>query len=100
MDVVDLGRYAGALVAIAGAAAVLWKLWSKAVGAVVDGAIERVRQAQLEADEDFAAAVAELHRRLDSIGRSVEDVRAQVFPNHGSSLRDRVDELYELVLRS
>ena len=100
MDLLDLGKYAAAVVAVSGAAAVLWRLFSKAVRSVVEGAIEQVRKAQMEADEDFASAVGTLHTRLDAIEDCLKDVRAQVYPNSGSSLRDRVDDLYELVLQS
>lgn len=97
IDLLDLGKYAAAVVALSGAGAVGWRVFAKAVKAVVEDAIDQLKRSQMEADEDFAATVVALHDRLDEIAECVREVRGQVFPNHGSSLRDKVDELYALV---
>lgn len=94
------GAIAGAVIAITGALALGWKAFIAAVESAIGSRIDRVVQQQHEQDSDFNNVVGVLSFRLERIEDCLKDVRAQVYPNSGSSLRDRVDELYELVLRS
>jgi hypothetical protein len=98
--VIQVGAVAGAVLAVSALAALGWKAFIAAVESAVGSRIDRVVQQQYEQDADFNDVVAGLSERLRSIESCLKDVRAQVYPNSGSSLRDRVDELYELVLRS
>jgi hypothetical protein len=98
--VVQAGAYAGAVIAISGVCVLAWKAFIAAVEGAIGSRIDRVRQQQFEQDADFADVIGALSVRLASIEDVLQDVRKQVYPNSGSSLRDRVDELYELVLRS
>jgi hypothetical protein len=98
--VVQAGAVAGAVLAVAGVAALAWKAFIAAVESAVGSRIDRVVQQQYEQDADFNLMVGDLSLRLGSIEEVVREVRAQVLPNSGSSLRDRVDALYELVLTS
>ena len=95
-----VGAAAGAILAITGVMALGWKAFIAAVESAIGSRIDRVVQQQHEQDADFTDVVAGLSERLAAIEACLKDVRAQVYPNSGSSLRDRVDELYELVLRS
>lgn len=96
----QVGAIAGAVIAISAALALGWKAFIAAVDTAIGSRIDRVVQQQHEQDADFNEIVGVLSERLGSIEACLKDVRAQVYPNSGSSLRDRVDELYELVLRS
>jgi hypothetical protein len=98
--VVQAGAIAGAVLALAGVAALAWKAFIAAVDTAIGSRIDRVVQQQHEQDADFNDIIGVLSERLTSIEEAVRDVRAQVYPNSGSSLRDRVDALYELVLTS
>jgi hypothetical protein len=96
----QVGAIAGAVIAISAALALGWKAFIAAVDTAIGSRIDRVVQQQHEQDADFNDIVGVLSERLAGIEACLKDVRAQVYPNSGSSLRDRVDELYELVLRS
>jgi len=98
--VIQTGAVAGAVLAVSGLIALAWRAFIAAVESAVGSRIDRVVQQQYEQDADFNQIVGDLSLRLGSIEEVVREVRAQVLPNSGSSLRDRVDELYELVLRS
>jgi hypothetical protein len=95
-----VGAGAGAILAISGVMALGWRAFIAAVETAIGKRIDRVVQQQHEQDEDFTGMVAVLSERLTGIESCLKDVRAQVYPNSGSSLRDRVDALYELVLTS
>jgi hypothetical protein len=95
-----VGAAAGAILAIFGVIALGWKAFIAAVESAIGSRIDRVVQQQFEQDADFNQALGEVALRLERIESCVGEVRAQVFPNSGSSLRDRVDALYELVLTS
>jgi hypothetical protein len=95
-----VGAGAGAILAISGVMALSWRAFIAAVETAIGKRIDRVVQQQHEQDEDFTGMVAVLSERLTGIESCLKDVRAQVYPNSGSSLRDRVDQLYELVLTS
>ena len=94
------GAVAGAILAISGVLALGWKAFIAAVESAIGQRIDRVVQQQHEQDADFADVVGALTERLGSIEACLKDVRAQVYPNSGSSLRDRVDQLYEMVAQS
>jgi hypothetical protein len=98
--VIYAGAVAGAVIAISGVAALAWRAFIAAVESAIGSRIDRVVQQQYEQDADFNETVAVLVGRLEGIETCLRDVRAQVYPNSGSSLRDRVDALYELVLTS
>jgi hypothetical protein len=98
--VVQFGAVSGAVLAIAGVFALGWKAFIAAVETAIGSRIDRVVQQQHEQDADFTDVIGQLTVRLASIEECLRDVRAQVYPNSGSSLRDRVDALYELVLTS
>jgi len=98
--VVQAGAIAGAVLAVAAVAALAWKAFIAAVESAVGSRIDRVVQQQYEQDADFNEMLALLTARLSGIEECLRDVKAQVYPNSGSSLRDRVDALYELVLTS
>jgi hypothetical protein len=95
-----VGAAAGAILAISGVMALGWKAFIAAVETAIGKRIDRVVQQQHEQDADFADVVGSITVRLGNIESCLQDVRAQVYPNSGSSLRDRVDALYELVLTS
>ena len=95
-----VGAVAGAVVAISAALAIGWKAFLAAVETAIGGRVDRVVQQQHEQDADFNEMIGEMAVRLAAIEQCLRDVRSQVFPNGGSSLRDRVDDLYEMVLRS
>jgi hypothetical protein len=97
---VQAGAVAGAVIAIAGVAALAWKAFIAAVESAVGSRIDRVVQQQYEQDADFNQALGDVAIRLQRIESCLSDVKAQVYPNSGTSLRDRVDALYELVLTS
>jgi hypothetical protein len=98
--VIHAGAVAGAIAAITGVAILAWKGFIAAVESAIGSRIDRVVQQQFEQDADFNQALGEVALRLERIEECVGEVKAQVFPNSGSSLRDRVDALYELVLTS
>lgn len=98
--VMTAGAVAGATLAIAGALTLAWKAFIAAVESAIGSRIDRVVQQQYEQDADFNGAIGDITLRLVGIEECLRDVRAQVYPNSGSSLRDRVDALYELVLTS
>jgi hypothetical protein len=98
--VIQVGAISGAIIAISGVGVLLWRTFIAAVEGAIGARIEHLRLQLAEQDEDFAATVTEVHRRLDAIHETVTEVRKQVLPNSGSSLRDRVDALYQLVLTS
>jgi hypothetical protein len=98
--VLTAGAYAGAVIAVAGVAALGWRAFIAAVETAIGSRIDRVVQQQYEQDSDFNLALGEVALRLGSIEACLSDVKAQVYPNSGSSLRDRVDALYQLVLES
>lgn len=101
MDAVAwVAAVAAAIVAVAGAARVLWRVFIAAVDRAIGERIDRVYTALGEQDGDFDDRIGQIHTRLDDIVECLGEVRAQVYPNSGSSLRDRVDELYELVVAS
>lgn len=101
MDAVAwIAAIAAMIVAVAGAARVLWRIFITAVDSAVGGRIDRIHTTIGEQDGDFDRRIDEIHTRLDAIAHCVAEVRSQVYPNSGSSLRDRVDELYELVASS
>jgi hypothetical protein len=77
-----------------------WKGFIAAVETAIGSRIDRVVQQQSEQDADFNQSLGEVALRLERIESCLADVKAQVYPNSGSSLRDRVDALYELVLTS
>lgn len=86
-----------AILAAAGVAALLWRLFKAAVDEAIGTRIDRIARAQEEQDADFHTAIGQISVRLDAVVRSLDDVRSQVYPNSGSSLRDRVDELHALL---
>jgi hypothetical protein len=94
------GAAAGAILAVAALAALAWKGFLLAVESAIGSRIDRVVQQQYEQDADFNGAIAVLVDRLQNIEAAVNDVRAQVYPNSGSSLRDRVDQLHLMVAGS
>jgi hypothetical protein len=94
------GAAAGAVIAIAGVAALAWKAFIAAVESAVGSRIDRVVQHQYEQDDDFNQMIGDMSVRLAGIEACLRDVRSQVFPNSGSSLRDRVDELHAMVAGS
>jgi hypothetical protein len=98
--VLTAGAYAGAVIAVAGLGAIAWRAFIAAVETAIGSRIDRVVQQQYEQDADFNVALGEVALRLSSIEACLSEVKAQVYPNSGSSLRDRVDALYELVLTS
>jgi cell division protein FtsN len=98
--IVQAGAFAGAILAVAAVAALAWKAFIAAVEGAIGSRIDRVVQQQYEQDADFNETLGALTERLSGIESCLRDVRAQVYPNSGSSLRDRVDALYELVLTS
>jgi hypothetical protein len=98
--VIQAGTVAGAVIAITAALALLWRGFIKAVESAVGERIDRVIQQQYEQDGDFNEIVAAVQARLEGIESCLRDVRSQVFPNSGSSLRDRVDELHAMVAGS
>jgi hypothetical protein len=91
---------AGAIVAVAGAAAILWRAFAAAVEQAIGAKLDSLAQRINEQDEDLAAHNAAVLAKLARVEECVDAVHKQVFPNGGSSLRDRVDELFELVLTS
>jgi demethoxyubiquinone hydroxylase (CLK1/Coq7/Cat5 family) len=91
---------AGAIVAVAGAAAILWRAFTAAVEQAVGAKLDSLARRIDEQDEDLAEHNRAVLANLRQIEACVEAVHKQVFPNGGSSLRDRVDELFELVLQS
>jgi hypothetical protein len=97
---VQVGAVSGAILAVAAVTALAWKAFLVAVESAIGSRIDRVVQQQYEQDADFNSAIGELVKRLQSIETAVKDVRAQVYPNSGSSLRDRVDELHAMVAGS
>jgi hypothetical protein len=96
----QVGAIAAAVVAISAALALGWKAFIAAVETAIGSRIDRVVQQQYEQDSDFNDVVAAMADRLAGIEDCLRDVKAQVYPNGGSSLRDRVDALYQLVLES
>jgi len=100
MELLTVGAYAGAVLAMAGAAALLVGLFKKAVEESVSGKLDALQRQLNEADEDLASHNAIVMGKLNRLESCLADVKAQVYPNSGSSRRDRVDELYELVLSS
>lgn len=98
--ILTAGAYAGALVALAGAVGLGVSLFKKAVRETVSSRLDSLERKLHEADEDLAAHHALILGKLNRLEETVTEVKGQVFPNSGSSLRDRVDELYELVLSS
>jgi len=99
-SVIQAGAIAGAVIAVSAVAALAWRGFIAGVETAIGSRIDRVVQQQYEQDADFNQMVGDLSLRLAGIDEVLRDVRAQVYPNSGSSLRDRVDELYELVLKS
>jgi hypothetical protein len=97
---IQAGAVAGAVLALAAVAALGWKAFIAAVESAIGSRIDRIVQQQHEQDADFNEMLAALTARLAGIESCMRDVKAQVYPNSGSSLRDRVDALYELVLTS
>jgi len=98
--VLQAGAIAGAIAAITGVSILAWKGFIAAVETAIGSRIDRVVQQQSEQDADFNQSLGEVALRLERIESCLADVKAQVLPNSGSSLRDRVDALYELVLTS
>jgi hypothetical protein len=98
--VITAGSIAGAIAAITAVAILAWKGFIAAVQTAIGSRIDQVVQQQGEQDADFNQSLGEVAVRLQGIEQCLSEVKAQVMPNSGSSLRDRVDELYELVLRS
>ena len=98
--VLTAGAYAGALVALAGAVALGAALFKKAVEESISHRLDALQTQLNEADEDLAHHNTQVTEQLARLEQCLAEVKAQVFPNSGSSLRDRVDELYELVASS
>ena len=98
--VIQAGAFAGAVGAIVGVAILAWKGFIAAVQSAIGSRIDHVVQQQFEQDSDFNQALGEVAARLHRIEECLGEVKGQVFPNGGGSLRDRVEELYELVLKS
>jgi len=91
---------AGTVVAVAAASAVVWRAFVKAVEQAVGSRFESLERRMTEQDEDIAEHNRAVLAHLARVEECLTRVHSQVFPNGGSSLRDRVDELYELVLTS
>ena len=91
---------AGAVISVAGALAIGWRAFVAAVDGAVGSRLDRLELKMAEQDEDIAAHHAMVLAHLARLEDCLDSVHKQVFPNGGSSLRDRVDELYELVLHS
>jgi hypothetical protein len=98
--VIQAGAFAGAVAAIVGVTVLAWKGFIAAVQSAIGSRIDHVVQQQYEQDTDFNQALGEVALRLERIEACLGEVRGQVFPNGGGSLRDRVEELYVLVLTS
>lgn len=90
----------GAIVTVAAAGAVLWRGFVAAVDQAVGSKLDSLALRIDEQDEDLAAHNQAVLVKLSKLEACLDSVHKQVFPNGGSSLRDRVDELYELVLQS
>jgi hypothetical protein len=97
---VQVGAVSGAILALAGVLTLAWKAFIAAVGTAIGSRIDLVTRQQHEQDADFNQALGEVALRLERIEQCLGEVKGQVFPNGGGSLRDRVDELYVLVLTS
>ena len=95
-----VGAAAGAILAVSGVMALGWKAFIAAVETAIGSRIDRVVQQQHEQDADFADVVGGITLRLGRIEDCLKDVHAQVYPNGGGSLRDRVDQLYAMVAES
>jgi hypothetical protein len=98
--ILQAGGVAGAVLAVAALFALGWKAFIAAVGTAIGSRIDLVTRQQHEQDADFNQALGEVALRLERIEQCLGEVKGQVFPNGGGSLRDRVDELYVLVLTS
>jgi hypothetical protein len=98
--VLNAGAFAGAALAVAGMLALAWKAFIAGVESAIGSRIDRLAQQQFEQDADFADTVQTVMARLATIEACLQDVRAQVYPNSGSSLRDRVDEVHAMVAGS
>lgn len=99
-SVLTAGAYAGAIIAVIGVAGLLVGLFKKAVEESISGKLDALQRQLNEADEDLASHNDLIMGKLNCLQESLADVRAQVYPNSGTSLRDRVDELYKLVLET
>jgi hypothetical protein len=98
--VTQAATIAGAFLTVSGALILLWKAFVRLVHEAVGGSIDKLKLQLSEQDSDFTQTVSEVNLRLDAIHSELCEVRKQVLPNSGSSLRDRVDALYQLVLTS
>jgi len=97
---ITAGTYGAAVIALAGAAGLVARLFKKAVEESISSKLDALQRQLNEADEDLVRHNAAVTLQLSRLEECLAEVRMQVFPNSGSSLRDRVDELYELVASS
>lgn len=92
MTLEEIGIAAGAVVAIAGAAGLTWKIVrssyrsARRLGHLLDEVLGMEARGARPAVPGWAA-------RLDEIQADVGKIKAQVFPNGGTSLRDAVDDV-------
>lgn len=99
---------AAGIVTISGAGAIVVKAFVRAVRAVVEPKFDRLERShdqfaalmdkqQSEQDEDFASGIRSLRERLEDLTSSVRWLEAEMRPNHGTSLRDAVDRLEQML---
>lgn len=100
---------AGGIVTVSAAVAVLIKMFVKAVEAVVGPKFEALEEShrefastfsgqQQEQDEDFYGEIQYIKGRLDDLTGSVRWLEDEMKPNHGTSMRDAVDRLEQMML--
>lgn len=85
-----VGAWAGAVIATAGAGRLLVAAFAKAVRATVGDEFRKVWAELADQDEWF-------HSELREVRSAVDEVREQFRPNGGSSLRDSVDRLEQML---
>lgn len=99
---------AGGIVTIAGAGAVIVKVFVKAVESVVGPQFDAIRKqqeksslrfenGQYEQDEEWYGELREVRRRITELADAVFWLESELKPNHGSSLRDAVDRLERMM---
>ena len=85
-----VGAWAGAIIATAGAGRLLVAAFTRAVRATVGDEFRKVWGELADQDEWF-------HGELREVKQALDEVREQFRPNGGSSLRDSVDRLEEML---
>ena len=85
-----VGAWAGAVIATVGAGRLLVAAFVRAVRATVGDEFRKVWRELADQDEWF-------HAELREVRAAVDEVREQFRPNGGSSLRDSVDRLEQML---